>query len=126
MLLDASALLALLYEEPGQDLVHAAIVSGAAMSAANLSEVSARMLQDGWRLSEVSETIKSLRLHIVQVDWEVALLGSQYRIATKHLGLGLSDRLCLATARIRGLPVLTADRTWHKVQLKGVDVALIR
>lgn len=126
MLLDASALLALLYEEAGQDEVLATIMKGAAMSTANVSEVAAGMLESGWKMPETYDAIESFKLDIIPVDLNVAMLGAEYRITTKHLGLSLGDRLCLATAKLFNLPVLTADRNWLKVQMPDVSVIAIR
>ena len=126
MVLDASALLALLYEETGCDLVEAAIVKGAAMSAANLAEVGARMHLDGWNTLEISDAIRSFKLNVIPVDFEVAMLSADYRRATKPLGLSLGDRLCLATAKLADMPVLTADQEWLNVEISGLNVTSIR
>ena len=126
MVLDASALLALLYEETGCAQVEAAIVKGAAMSAANLAEAGARMQLDGWNTQEISNVIHSFKLNVIPVDFEVAMLSAAYRRATKPLGLSLGDRLCLATAKLADMPVLTADQEWLNVEISGLNVTSIR
>ena len=50
---------------------------------------------------------------------------ARLRPLTRHLGLGLGDRACLALGLRRGLPVLTAERQWAGLDL-GVAVNLIR
>jgi PIN domain nuclease of toxin-antitoxin system len=47
------------------------------------------------------------------------------RPATKALGLSLGDRACLALARRERLPILTADRSWAKLDL-GIPIKVMR
>jgi PIN domain nuclease of toxin-antitoxin system len=65
-----------------------------------------------------------LNLEIVGFDGDAAIVAAELRTSTKHLGLSLGDRACLAAAQSRGLAVLTADRTWAK--LAGFEVVLAR
>lgn len=125
-LLDASAILAALYEEPGCDRVHEALIAGAAMSTVNVAEVSAHLRAHDWRSDQVKDVVEDLGIDILPFDRTTALLSGAYRPRTHHLGLGLGDRACLATARRQRLPVLTADRAWGRVKLRGVNVILIR
>ena len=54
VVLDASAVLAVILEESGAEVVVEALRSGAAMSAVNVAEVASRLHQDGWTESEVA------------------------------------------------------------------------
>ena len=65
-------------------------------------------------------------IEVIPFDRQAALLRGAYPTRTRHLGLGLGDRACLATACRLGLPVLTADRSWADVDIAGVTVVLIR
>lgn len=127
LVLDASALLALIFKEEGHDRV-AAVVSheGACMSVANISEVAARLNMDGWTPTDYSSVIESFKLEMINVDWNLAMLAGQYRATTKHLGLGLGDRLCLATAALHELPALTADQAWRNLDIPGLVLEFIR
>jgi len=125
-LLDASAILAALYEEPGWSRVHDALRVGAAMSTVNVAEVSAHLRARDWTSGQVKDVFEDLGIDVVPFDRATALLSGAYRPRTHHLGLGLGDRACLATARRLRLPVLTADRAWERVKLRGVNVILIR
>lgn len=58
-------------------------------------------------------------------DTDLALRAALLRNSTRPYGLSLGDRACLALARREGLPVLTADRSWAKLDV-GVEVVLIR
>ena len=125
-LLDASAILAALYEEPGCNRVHEALRAGAAMSTVNVAEVSAHLRARDWRSGQVKDVFDDLGIDVLPFDRTTALLSGAYRTHTQNLGLGLSDRACLATARRARLPVLTADRAWGRVKLRGVRIVLIR
>lgn len=125
-LLDASALLAAIFEETGAGPVRQALNRGAVLSSVNASEVVARLQEDGWTAAETSGILVEMGLDIVPFDWETAFLTGLYRSATRRFGLGLGDRACLATGRRLGLPVLTADRAWTKLNLRGVTIRCIR
>ena len=126
MVLDASAALALILQEPGAEQVIDALRSGASMSAVNVAEVAARLHQEGWDQAEVALVFDELDIQILPFDADTALLSGSYRVPTRHLGLGLGDRACLATARIADSPALTADRAWLDLDIEGVEVCCIR
>lgn len=125
-LLDASAVLAVIFEETGADTVRQALNRGSVVSSVNASEVVARLQQEGWTAAETSGILVEMGLDITPFDWETALLAGLYRSPTRPSGLGLGDRACLATGRRLGLPVLTADRAWTKLSLRGVTIRCIR
>ena len=122
--LDASAVIAELFEEPGADAVHDALESGAIMSAVNVAEVAAKLNADGWEDADVPLVFEGI--DIVPFDTRQALLSGRYRQATRHLGLGLGDRACLAVAHAAQAPALTADRAWGSLRIEGVKVMCIR
>lgn len=125
-LLDASAVLAALYEEPGGDRVRDALAVGAAMSAVNAAEVAAHLRALDWTAGQIAAMFDELGIDVVPFDRDTALLSGPLRTKTRRLGLGLADRACLATARRLRVPVLTADSAWGKLELRGVSVVLIR
>jgi ribonuclease VapC len=116
-ILDASALLALLKEEPGSEQVVEAITEGAAISTVNFSEVVAKLNEVGMPEDAIHESLDSLGLEIVDFDSELAYLAGLLRPLTKRAGLSLGDRCCLALAQNRNLPVFTADRQWTNLSL---------
>lgn len=125
-ILDASAMLAVILEETGADVVVEALRSGTAMSAVNVAEVSARLCQEGWGDDEVSLVFRELGVRILPFDADAALLSGRYRVVTQPLGLGLGDRACLATASKEECPALTADKVWEQLHLPGVAIRCIR
>ena len=124
--LDASAVLAVVLEEPGADVVVEALRSGAAMSTVNVAEVAARLHQDGWSESEVALVFGTLGIEIVPFGPEAALLSARLRPATRRLGLGLGDRACLATGCVEGCAVLTSDRSWRELDIAGIEIRCVR
>jgi PIN domain nuclease of toxin-antitoxin system len=123
--LDASALLALMLDEPGRDRVEAALTAGAIISAVNFAEVVSRLVDYGLSDERVAHDIEQLDLDIVSLDAETAWAAGLLRRPTRTIGLSLGDRACLALGAATGLAVLTADRTWSGLGL-DLEVSLIR
>ena len=124
--LDASAVLVVILEEPGAEVVAEALRSGAVMSAVSVAEVASRLHQDGWTESEVALVFDNLGIEVLPFDREVALMSGRYRTLTRRLGLGLGDRACLATGRVEGRPKLTSDRSWLEIGIVDPDIRSIR
>ncbi|TMC15881.1 MAG: type II toxin-antitoxin system VapC family toxin [Chloroflexi bacterium] len=122
--LDASALMALLHEEPGNDKVVQAVKDGAAISTVNLSEVASKLSELGTPEVLIKDAINVLR-PIVDFDTELAYKVGLLRPLTKRAGLSLGDRACLALAQHLNLPALTTDRVWENLSL-DITVQLIR
>ena len=124
--LDASALLALLKDEPGAAKVADAIAD-ARMSSVNYAEVVSHFVHAGMPLDQVGAMLKPLPMTIVAADQALATIAGGLRAATAGAGLSLGDRFCLALAHRDSLPALTADRNWHSVAgAAGVTVSVIR
>lgn len=127
MLLDASAVLAYFRKEAGADRVREALLSDATMSTVNFAEVVARYVREGADVYAVGRLRDRLMVRMLPLDAAMALEAGRLTGVTRPFGLSLGDRCCLATAKITGYPVLTADRVWRDVgPLIGVDVHLIR
>src|SRR5690349_1960404 len=124
IVLDASAVLALLNEEPGSEVVEKAI-PGAAISAVNLSEVVAKLVENGMPEEIVRLALGGVQLDIYAFEAESAYQAGILRTATKKAGLSLGDRACIALGKQLSLPVWTTDRSWKNVEV-GVDVKVIR
>jgi PIN domain nuclease of toxin-antitoxin system len=123
VVLDASAVLAMIREEPGAADVATRLV-GARLSTVNLAEVAQR-LADQWPDAQVGAVLAAFPSEVVDLDRATAMRAGLMRRTTKVHGLSLGDRACLALAERLGLPVLTADRAWAELDL-GVEVVLIR
>ncbi|WP_179563132.1 MULTISPECIES: type II toxin-antitoxin system VapC family toxin [unclassified Sphingomonas] len=126
MVLDASALLALLRDEPGAGKVADAIAD-ARMSSVNYAEVVSHFIHAGMPADEVDAMLKPLPVTIVDADQALATIAGRLRAATAEAGLSLGDRFCLALANRDGLTALTADKQWRTIaDAAGVSVAVIR
>ena len=127
--LDASALLAFINDEPGVDRVGEAIARGALVSAVNWAEVLAKLVVVGGEPNEVAAIALPAgdggRLQLVPFDDEQARESARLIRKTRSLGLSLADRAALTLARLRGLPVLTTDRTWRSLRL-SIRIEVIR
>ena len=125
VVLDASAILALLREEPGGDAV-AAHVGRAAISAVNLQEVVKELLREGATVEAARPVLDELGLALHPHDEAAAYAAAALYSATKRHGRGLGDRSCMALGLALDLPVLTADREWRHVEVEGLKIELVR
>jgi len=103
----------------------AAALEDAVVSAVNLSEVVAKLLEVGLSREEADEALGGLGLEVQPFDETAAWAAGALRAATRRTGLSLGDRACLALARELGVPALTADAAWLKAAT-GADVRLVR
>jgi PIN domain nuclease of toxin-antitoxin system len=124
VVLDASALLAVLRAEPGAERVEPRL-EGARIGAVNLSEVVAKLIDDGVPEAEVRRAIGRLDLDVDAFGAQHAYLAGFLRQSTRALGLSFGDRACLALAQSLDAPALTADRSWARLDL-GIRVEVIR
>lgn len=110
---DSSALLAYLQDEPGADRVRTVLEAGAVLGAANWSEVAQKVRQrDSWHLARSLLLSFPVQVASVTVD-DAEAAAALWRVGTT---LSLADRLCLALAGRLDLPVLTADRAWEGLE----------
>lgn len=125
VVLDASAVLALVRDEPGADKV-APHVGRAAISAVNLQEVIKELLLSGLDEATTRELLDELRLDVRAHDVDAAYAAAGLHDQTRQYGRGLGDRSCLALAMQLDVPALTADREWKKVRVKSLKLEHIR
>jgi PIN domain nuclease of toxin-antitoxin system len=111
IVLDASALLAALDDEPGAAEVEA-LLERAVMSAVNYAEVVTKLNERGANGAEIDEALAEINIPVIDFDSAQARACGLLRGATKAAGLSLGDRACLTLAQARGGRALTADRAW--------------
>ena len=122
--IDSSAVLALLNDEPGADRVATALAD-ASINAVNLAEVLGRLRRRGLSPEASATAVGCLGLVVIPFDRELAIDVAELERETARFGLSLGDRACLATARRGGQPVITADRAWLRLDV-GVRVIAVR
>ena len=124
IVLDASALIASIYEEKGCEHVEP-YLENAIISAVNFAEVASYLVRQDCAFETVDELLQDLALTVIDYDAPQALATAKLIKKTSAKGLSLGDRSCLALALSRNLPVLTADRVWKTLAL-GIEVKVIR
>lgn len=122
---DASAILALLRDEPGADVV-ARHVGDGLISAVNFQEVIKELLRRGVPIEAVLDLLDALHLDIRPHGPQEAIAAAGLYLATKQYGSGLGDRTCMALAIAEGLPAISSDQAWGKVEVAGLTIQLIR
>lgn len=126
VVLDASAILALIFDEPGADRV-AAHLPDALVSTVNIAEVATRLLAREMPTDTAETIIETLQFSLQPFDYAQALLTAQLRSVTRSAGLSLGDRACLALGKTHQAEVITADRVWQDVAAAtDVSVTVIR
>jgi len=124
VVMDASAMLALLNEEPGAKQVEK-LLDRAIMSTVNVSEVMAVLSRVEIPPAEAQKIVHDLIIESIDFDSEQALIAAELFKKTKKIGLSLGDRACLSLAIQQDLPVYTADKAWQKVSIRQ-KIHLIR
>jgi len=122
--LDASALLAMLQDEPGGDVVQE-LLETAAISSVSWSEVIQKALDRRMEIEGLRHDLEALGLKILPFTAVLAETTAQLRSATRQAGLSLGDRCCLALAAVLGLPAITADRIWPDLGLP-IKIRVVR
>jgi len=124
IVLDSSAILAFLQQEPGADVI-TKLLHRAMASAVNVAEVQSKLIRDGMPAEEAKIAVERCLSTIEPFDSELASVAAALILPTQKLGLSLGDRACLALGLAMKAPVYTADRAWAQLQV-GVEVRLVR
>jgi ribonuclease VapC len=123
VVLDASALIAMIKGEKGSAKV-AAVIAGAWVSSVNYAEVVTHFIHAGMPEWEVDAMLTPLPLTVVPADKVLAQIAGRLRATTAEAGLSLGDRFCLALAQRDGLPAWTSDQNWKKIA-DAVEVKVV-
>lgn len=127
IVLDASALLAFMFREKGHQRVRE-VIEESCMCCVNMSEVIGRFARDGHDVKKVRERLCATSIEWFPFDAVMAELAASLVPVTRHLGLSLGDRACLALALYKNIPALTADRAWDELTRTslGISIEIIR
>ncbi|MHB8653469.1 MAG: type II toxin-antitoxin system VapC family toxin [Terriglobia bacterium] len=124
IVLDASAVLTFLLRERGHERVRE-LLGHACMSTVNFSEVLGRFARAGQDLGLIAEKLLAMPIELIEFSTEQAVMAAALVPATRASGLSLGDRACLALARERRIPAITADRAWRRLRL-DIEIETIR
>jgi ribonuclease VapC len=122
--LDTSAVLAWLRDEPGADAV-GPLLPDAVMSAANWSETRQKLLQHGVDAHRVTSRLCTLGVRVEPLTHADAVTAANLWALTRAAGLSLGDRCCLALGARLQLTTVTADAAWADLDI-DITVQLIR
>ena len=126
VVLDASALLALIFDEPGAERVED-LLPDAAIGSVNLSEVIAKLQDKGFDDPTIDATLADLGLNVRPFDHDQAVIAGKLRTATRDFNVSLGDRACLALALQTGSVAVSGDRDWAQfADVIGVKLDLFR
>ncbi len=125
VVLDASALLALLNQEPGAQHLTAELLRDATASTVNLAEVQTKLVREGADPEEAWELARSPISQAEPFTAEQAKIAGTLVRQTRNLGLSLGDRACLALAMSLRAPVYTTDKDWKNLKL-SVPIHVLR
>jgi PIN domain nuclease of toxin-antitoxin system len=123
---DASAVLAWVFNERGEDTVDR-ILPYSALSTVNLAEVLYKAAEEGASTNSLPEDLKGYGVTLEPFTVEDARLVEEIKRAARVRGVGLSlgDSCCLATALRLHVAAVGADQAWEALDL-AVDIRPFR
>ncbi len=119
--LDSSAILAVIFQETGAEIVEP-LLDKALVSSINVAEVFTKLTEKGILNQQMIDDFQQLGIEIVDFNLEQAVKVAELRPLTKHLGLSLGDRSCLALAMLHNTTAVTADKEWQKLTFCQVEL----
>ena len=125
VILDASALLALVQEEAGAEIIKP-LLKFSIMSVVNVAETLSVLQRTNISPGEGLALISDIVTTIVPFDLEQVEQVAKLHHLVKAKGLSLADRVCIALGIKLQIPIYTADRIWSELQLDNADIKLIR
>lgn len=125
VVLDASAILAVIHQEPGCDKLSKPLLETAVVSTVNLAEVQSKLVITGWHAEDAWEDATAVVRQVFAFTLEHAKHTGSLIAQTRPSGRSLGERACLALALELNAPIYTADRSWKNLKL-GVTIHVIR
>jgi PIN domain nuclease of toxin-antitoxin system len=125
VVLDASALLALIQNEKGADVIKP-LLKRAVMSTINVAEVLTTLQRVDIFPKDAITFVADIVQEIVSFDIEQAQCVAELQPFVRHKGLSLGDRACLALGQKLQAPIYTADKIWGELQIDNITINLIR
>jgi PIN domain nuclease of toxin-antitoxin system len=124
-LLDASAVLALLQNEPGSEQVKVALPRSA-ITSVNACEVLGVLIRAGCSPVEATTIFDNLSIPVLEFTYPHARSAASLFLLKLSRPLSLGDRACLGAAVESRKRVLTAERSWSELDLRDTRIECIR
>lgn len=124
ILLDTSAIIALLKKEPGYEILED-LVANSSISSVNLSELVAVLVRSGIAENEIDEIITDILPEIIPFSEDLAIQAGKLAKHTKDFGLSFGDRACIATGINHNMTIYTTDKIWQELKSLA-DIILVR
>ncbi len=124
VILDASAMLAMLFDEQGGAMV-VERARGSMILSVNFSEVVHKVVAVDGHPDRAEEAADRLEITVAPFDRLLARITAELRQPTAFMGASFADRACLAFGLATGAPIFSADRDWQKLDL-GITIRMIR
>jgi PIN domain nuclease of toxin-antitoxin system len=125
IVLDASAMLAIIFHEPGAERLTEEILDHAVASTVNLAEVQSKLVKKGYIPEEAWEDALELVTAVEPFTSDHAKIAGDLITTTEKYGLSLGDRSCLALAIALKAPVYTTEQLWRNLKV-GIPIHVIR
>lgn len=125
VVLDASAILAIIQQEPGYEKLSSDLLARSVASTVNLAEVQSKLISRGWTSEDAWEDATSPVQEILPFHQDHARIAGDLTTRTRPLGLSLGDRACLALGLALKAPVYTSEKIWKNLRLE-IPIHLIR
>jgi len=125
VILDASALLALIQEEKGAEIIKP-LLKFSVMSAINIAETLSVLQRTNISPQEGLALVSDIINTAIPFDMEQAQVVAELQPLVQAKGLSLADRACISLGIKLQLPIYTADKIWNELQLENVIIKLIR
>lgn len=126
VILDTSALIALLKQEPGHERI-SGVIANSAISLVNLSEFIAVLARSGVSEDDIDEIITDLVPEVIPFFENISIKTGKLATITQEYGLSLGDRACIATGDYYKMAIYTTDKVWAKLDhITSTDIIVIR
>jgi PIN domain nuclease of toxin-antitoxin system len=125
VVLDATAILAIVFDEPGKERLTAEILDVSVVSTVNLAEVQTKLIKKGYESEEAWWTAVHLVVAVEPFTPDQAKIAGDLIATTEKYGLSLGGRSCLSLAIALNAPVYTTEQLWKNLKV-GVPIHVIR
>lgn len=126
ILLDSSALIALLKQEPGYKKINE-VLAHSAISTVNQCELVSIFARNDMSEEEINDIITDIVPEVIPFCENISIKAGKLSRFTNAYGLSLGDRACIATAEYYKMPVYTTDKIWAELKKNvSIPITIIR